>query len=120
MNNTEAWNRRLKKAAIAFRTSEVAERKERFCETMDACIREAAEIQAFLPWVDAVERLELNQFQQMLLCVLWAAESERSTITIHDFVQIYEEVTEEELLGFGELPAWIYEAEGRIVLSPVL
>ena len=120
MEHTEAWNLKLKKSGRAFQEEQTSENRERLLAVLEECHREIAQSGEFLPWFEAVLYLELPPVWQMLLCVMWESETRGKRIDIVEFQQLYCGIFRQELYSINGLPAWIYESEGRIILSPVL
>ena len=97
MNYTEVWNRIVKKLQI-----------ER-------------QINSYHPYDEAVVRLGLNEEEQILLCTLWGLEAAKGNgIPVEEFPAVYQALTGTELESIYDLPEWMYEVSGQIVLSPVL
>lgn len=73
-------------------------------------------------WKEAVRVLELNQTEQLLLCALWGHSAEYGREMNREelweiFSEIRKHVDEESVT---ELPEWIYESDGQVLISPVL
>ena len=71
MKYTEILNRRLKKAGREYRTGNHSDKKERLWNAIQEIMEEAEGTGSFLPWTQAVQKLKLNEQQQMLIAVLW-------------------------------------------------
>ena len=69
MKYTEILNRRLKKAGREYRTGNHSDKKERLWNAIQEIMEEAEGTGSFLPWTEAVQKLKLNEQQQMLIPV---------------------------------------------------
>lgn len=120
MKRMEAWNREIKQAAKKFEQSRTSENREQLRLVLEKCEEADLQKKDFLPWIDAIQRLEIDPIQQMLLCVLWECEAEGRYLNAAEFRQLYSSVTDNELYNVSMLPKWIYETQGKVIISPVL
>lgn len=76
--------------------------------------------QSIWTWNAAVDVLDLNKAEQLLLCALWGYDQENGReMPRETFAEIYREIRVDSS-DTKKLPVWIYEAEGSVMLSPVL
>ena len=79
------------------------------------------EVKEYWTWTETEKILELDQIEQLLLCLLWTYSKEFGReLTQKEFFEIYQELKEVYVLESIELPMWIYEMDEKVVLSPVL
>ena len=73
-------------------------------------------------WKEAVRVLELNQTEQLLLCVLWGDSAEHGReMKKEELWTIFSEIRKHADAEFmTELPEWIYESDDQVLISPVL
>lgn len=88
---------------------------------MEFLNRKTKEVKEYWTWSEAVRLLELDETEQMLLCLLWTYSKEYGReLTLQEFFGIYQELKAESTGINIELPVWIYDTEDKVVLSPVL
>lgn len=103
----------------------VKSRRPEKITVLESTIREVSEMAActgtFFPWTEAVNTLKLNMSQQVLLCALWGYSSQGCReMESSDFWQFYQELQDNFSETIKEIPVWIYENEGKVLVSPVL
>ena len=76
------------------------------------------EVKEYWTWSEVEKLLDLEEAEQRLLCFLWTYSKEYGReLTQDEFFKFYQELKVEEP---AELPIWVYEMEGQVVLSPVV
>ena len=96
MKYTEIVNRRLKKAGREYRTGNHSDKKERLWNAIQEIMEEAEGTGSFLPWTQAVQKLKLNEQQQMLIAVLWGTETYGDRLSVEEFRRLWIQIYEEE------------------------
>ena len=120
MKYTEILNRRLKKAGREYRTGNHSDKKERLWNAIQEIMEEAEGTGSFLPWTQAVQKLKLNEQQQMLIAVLWGTETYGDRLSVEEFRRLWIQIYEEEPENMKDLPVWYYFNEEYVELCPVL
>ena len=120
MKYTEILNRRLKKAGREYRTGNHSDKKERLWNAIQEIMEEAEGTGSFLLWTEAVQKLKLNEQQQMLIAVLWGTETYGDRLSVEEFRRLWIQIYEEEPENMKALPVWYYFNEEYVELSPVL
>lgn len=120
MKYTEILNRRLKKAGREYRTGNHSDKKERLWNAIQEIMEEAEGTGSFLPWTQAVQKLKLNEQQQMLIAVLWGTETYGDRLSVEEFRRLWIQIYEEEPENMKALPVWYYFNEEYVELCPVL
>lgn len=120
MKYTEILNRRLKKAGREYRTGNHSDKKERLWNAIQEIMEEAEGTGSFLPWTQAVQKLKLNEQQQMLIAVLWGTETYGDRLSVEEFRRLWIQIYEEEPENMKDLPVWYYFNEEYVELCPGL
>lgn len=71
MNYAEILNRRLKKAGRDFAKGQAVNKKEQLQGVLHEIMQEGQDTGTFFPWTEAVQRLEMEEMDQLLLCASW-------------------------------------------------
>lgn len=121
MSYAKVLNQKLKTAGRDC----VKSRKPEKITVLESTIHEVSELAActgtFFPWTEAVNTLKLNILEQVLLCALWGYSSQSGReMDSSDFWQFYQEIQENFSETIKDIPVWIYENEGKVLVSPVL
>lgn len=120
MNYAEILNRRLKNAGRNYAKGKAADRKEQLQAAMHEIMQEGTDTGIFFPWNEAVEKLSIEEPDQLFLSVVWGLFSAGEEISHAEFRRIFRELYEEEPGSSGSLPVWYVPAGGQILLSGVL
>lgn len=107
MKYTEILNRRLKKAGREYRTGNHSDKKERLWNAIQEIMEEAEGTGSFLPWTEAVQKLNLNEQQQMLIAVLWGTETYGDRLSVEEFRRLWIQIYEEEPENMKALPGLV-------------
>ena len=91
-------------------------------KTYTEVLEKLNKVNSWWTWKEAVQVLEMNQTEQLLLCALWGHSAEYGREMNREelweiFSEIRKHVDEESVT---ELPEWIYESDGQVLISPVL
>ena len=71
-------------------------------QTMEKLHMEA-QAESYMPYAEAVEKLGLEQNEQILLCALWGLESMNGAgVSMGEFSAFYQEITGEEAVNLRE------------------
>lgn len=118
---TQVLSEKLKRAGRDCMQSRKVDRVELLAETIKALIEEASATGTFWTFAEAVLKLNLSVSEQLLLSVLWGYLAEnRKEMQLSDFWQFCQEIEESVSDALESIPIWIYESDGKVVLSPVL
>ncbi len=120
MNHREIFNRRIRKAGRSLLEQKTSAGTEAIANELADIMKEAADLEIFLPWTEAAEKLELDRQWQFLLCALWGVEESGERMTAEAFGELYRTVFSEEMDGVSDFPAWLFVTDGHVMLSPVL
>jgi len=116
----ELWKQTLKKAGREFVESKTADSREKLNEVIIEWEKKMIEADNFFPWLEVVQRLNLDILQKMILCSMWANEARGTQMSLLEFQRLYVAMMGQELESIAALPEWIYEMNEKIVLSPIL
>lgn len=120
MNYAEILHRRLKKAGRDFAKGQAVNKKEQLQGVLHEIMQEGQDTGTFFPWTEAVQRLEMEEMEQLLLCASWGLCAVEGSISAETFRKLYMEIYEEEPENTASLPTWYRPADGRIVLAEVM
>ena len=120
MNYAEILSRRLKKAGRDFAKGQAVDKKEQLKSVLREIMQEGQDTGTFLPWTEAVRRLEVEETDQLLLCACWGLCAVEGSISAEHFRKLYMETYEEEPENTASLPAWYRPVDGRITLTDVV
>ena len=67
-----------------------------------------------------MQKLKLNEQQQMLIAVLWGTETYGDRLSVEEFRRLWIQIYEEEPENMKALPVWYYFNEEYVELCPVL
>ncbi len=88
-------------------------------EYLDRLIEKLKIREELWTWKEAVRILELTGMEQLFLCALWD-EDGACEMSKEEFFEVYRLILADNLEKVSGIPMWIYEAEDKVVLSPVL
>ena len=72
-----------------YRTGNHSDKKERLWNAIQEIMEEAEGTGSFLPWTQAVQKLKLNEQQQMLIAVLWGTETYGDRLSVEEFRRLW-------------------------------
>ena len=88
---------------------------------MEFLNKKIKEVKEYWTWSEVEKLLDLEEAEQRLLCFLWTYSKEYGReLTKEEFFEFYQEWKAEWSEEPAELPVWVYEMEGQVVLSPVI